>query len=60
MQTEWCTVPKPEWMKVTTQQREKMVQTEMGRKREKEKSSYFTPMQHAEEIQLPFKLQNPN
>lgn len=26
------------------------------RERERKKNSYFTPMQHAEEIQLPFKL----
>lgn len=46
VQTEWCTVPKPEWMNVTAKH-----------KRERERiSSYFTPMQHAEEIQLPFRL----
>ncbi len=28
------------------------------RERERESSYYFTPMQHAEEIQLPFKLHN--
>lgn len=27
-----------------------------GERRERKKNSYFTPMQHAEEIQLPFKL----
>lgn len=37
VRTEWCTVPKPEWMKVTTQQKEKMAQTERGGTREKEK-----------------------
>lgn len=54
---------KTEWMNVTTQQKQEREQEERERKRERgreRKSSYFTPMQHAEEIQLPFKLHDSN
>lgn len=54
VQMEWCTDPKPEWQKHSTNKR-----GDRKRRRERErerKSSYFTPMQHAEEIQLPYKL----
>lgn len=49
VQTERCTVPKT---RVDGGRKQKMAQGE----REGEKRSYFTPMQHAEEIQLPFEL----
>ncbi len=55
---EWCTDPKPEWMNVTTQQKQKEGTGREGRNERERKSSYFTPMQHAEEIQLPFKPHN--
>lgn len=53
VQTEWFTVPKREWINITTQQNTR----ERKREREGERvSNYFTPMQHAVEIQLRFRL----
>lgn len=66
VRTEWCTVPETQggWRSQHSKIEKKRDQVERGRKgkkegeREREKSSYFTPMQHAEEIQVPFKLHN--
>lgn len=57
MQTERCTVPKPEWMEVKIQREQKMVQEEGKEKKEREREGgrelFHT---HAAEIQLPFRL----
>lgn len=54
--TEWCTVPQktPRWMRITTQHKQR--EGTERRKNREQKKCYFTPMQHAEEIQLPLKL----
>jgi len=61
VQTEWCTVPKP---RVDEDHNTAKTREGTGRERmeetEREKSGYFTPMQHAEEIQLPLKLHECN